>query len=70
MMGELEKLKGYLNNVELQLYEANEHISDLLEKKQELEAENKTVKAENAEMTNLTKLMTANMHETLSTSKK
>lgn len=29
---ELEKLKSYLNNVELQLYEANEHISDLLEK--------------------------------------
>lgn len=32
IMGELEKLKSYLNNVELQLYEANEHISDLLEK--------------------------------------
>lgn len=29
---ELEKLKSYLNNVELQLYEANEHISDLMEK--------------------------------------
>ena len=29
---ELEKLKSYLNNVELQLYEANEHNSDLLEK--------------------------------------
>lgn len=32
LMMELEKLKSYLNNVELQLYEANEHISDLLEK--------------------------------------
>ena len=32
LMGELEKFKSYLNNVELQLYEANEHISDLLEK--------------------------------------
>jgi hypothetical protein len=32
LMMELEKLKTYLNNVELQLYEANEHISDLLEK--------------------------------------
>lgn len=31
IMGELEKLKSYLNNVELQLYEANERISDLLE---------------------------------------
>jgi hypothetical protein len=29
---ELEKLKSYLNNVELQLYEANEHISELMEK--------------------------------------
>lgn len=37
MMGELEKLKSYLNNVELQLYEANEHISDLLEKVRSLE---------------------------------
>lgn len=35
IMGELEKLKSYLNNVELQLYEANEHISDLLEKVKE-----------------------------------
>lgn len=32
ILEELEKLKSYLNNVELQLYEANEHISDLLEK--------------------------------------
>lgn len=32
ILSELEKLKSYLNNVELQLYEANEHISDLLEK--------------------------------------
>lgn len=30
-MSELEKLKTYLNNVELQLYEANEKISDLIE---------------------------------------
>lgn len=29
---ELEKLKSYLNNVELQLYEANETVADLLEK--------------------------------------
>ena len=32
IMNELESLKSYLNNVELQLYEANEHISELLEK--------------------------------------
>lgn len=32
ILSELEKLKSYLNNVELQLYEANEHISDLMEK--------------------------------------
>lgn len=31
-MDELESLKSYLNNVELQLYEANEHVSELLEK--------------------------------------
>jgi hypothetical protein len=31
-MSELERLKSYLNQTELQLYEANEHISDLLEK--------------------------------------
>ncbi|CAO1435112.1 unnamed protein product [Diamesa hyperborea] len=70
MMGELEKLKSYLNNVELQLYEANERISDLLEGKQELEEENKNLKTQNAELNNITKLMTANMHETLNTSKK
>ncbi|KAL7025427.1 hypothetical protein ACKWTF_013471 [Chironomus riparius] len=70
LMMELEKLKSYLNNVELQLYEANEHISDLLEKKQELEADNLTLKSETAELKNLTKLMQANMYETLSTSKR
>lgn len=32
ILGELEKLKSYLNNVELQLYEANEHVSDLEQK--------------------------------------
>lgn len=32
IMSELEKLKSFLNQTELQLYEANEHISDLLEK--------------------------------------
>lgn len=32
IMSELERLKSYLNQTELQLYEANEHISDLLEK--------------------------------------
>lgn len=32
IMNELEKLKSYLTNVELQLYEANENIADLLEK--------------------------------------
>lgn len=32
IMSELEKLKSYLTNVELQLYEANENIADLLEK--------------------------------------
>lgn len=70
IMSELEKLKSYLNNVELQLYEANEHISDLLEKKQEMEAENLTLKSENAELNNLSKLMQANMFETLTTSKR
>lgn len=92
ILGELEKLKSYLNNVELQLYEANEHISDLLEKvkkiwnlksgeeiliisssvkqKQELEVENLSLKSQNAELTNLTKLMQSNMYETLNTSKR
>ncbi|KAG5670984.1 hypothetical protein PVAND_001210 [Polypedilum vanderplanki] len=70
IMMELEKLKSYLNNVELQLYEANEHIADLLEKKQELEAENLNLKSENGELKNLTKLMQANMYETLNTSKR
>ena len=31
LMNEMEKLKSYLNNVELQLYEANEKISELQE---------------------------------------
>lgn len=30
-LNEIEKLKSYQNNVDLQLYEANEKISDLLE---------------------------------------
>lgn len=70
ILSELEKLKSYLNNVELQLYEANEHISDLLEKKQELEVENLSLKSQNAELDNLAKLMQSNMYETLNTSKR
>lgn len=31
LLNEMEKLKSYLNNVELQLYEANEKISELQE---------------------------------------
>lgn len=46
ILSELEKLKSYLNNVELQLYEANEHISDLLEKVGK-NADNSSVRQDN-----------------------
>lgn len=45
-------------------------FSLFLKQKQELEAENLTYKSENAELKNLTKLMQANMYETLNTNKK
>lgn len=41
-----------------------------IKQKQELEVENLSLKSQNAELNNLTKLMQSNMYETLSTSKR
>jgi len=70
IMNELESLKSYLNNVELQLYEANEHISELIEKNQEMEIENLNLKSENAKIKNLSKIIQDDMFEKLNASKR
>uniref|UniRef100_A0A1B0GQN6 Uncharacterized protein n=1 Tax=Phlebotomus papatasi TaxID=29031 RepID=A0A1B0GQN6_PHLPP len=70
MVDEIGKLKAYIGKLELQLYETDEKISDLMENKLELEKENATLKVENANMTTLAKLVTENMQESIDTSKK
>lgn len=58
MMNEMEKLKIFINKSELQLYEANEKIS-------ELEDENLELKSKNKELNDLAKIMTANIQENI-----
>ncbi|GAB0096558.1 hypothetical protein DMENIID0001_120820 [Sergentomyia squamirostris] len=70
MADEIGKLKAYIGQLELQLYETDEKISDLMENKVQLERENATLKVENANMTTLAKLVTENMQESIDTSKK
>lgn len=57
-MNELEKLKIYINKSDLQLYEANEKIS-------ELEDENSALKSKNMELNDLIKIMSANIQENI-----
>uniref|UniRef100_A0A182VQB9 Uncharacterized protein n=1 Tax=Anopheles minimus TaxID=112268 RepID=A0A182VQB9_9DIPT len=68
LLNEMEKLKSYLNNVELQLYEANEKISDLLENKQQYEETNRKLREENAELNKVGRLMSRNMLESIDNS--
>uniref|UniRef100_A0A1L8DCB7 Putative wasp-related protein n=1 Tax=Nyssomyia neivai TaxID=330878 RepID=A0A1L8DCB7_9DIPT len=70
MVNEIGKLKAYISKMELQLYETDEKISDLMENKLQMEKENAALKVENANMTTLAKLVTENMQESLDTSKK
>lgn len=70
LLNEMEKLKSYLNNVELQLYEANEKISELQESKQQSEETNIKLRAENAELSKIARLMSANILESIDTSKR
>ncbi|EAA03904.6 AGAP003886-PA [Anopheles gambiae str. PEST] len=70
LLNEMEKLKSYLNNVELQLYEANEKISELLENKQQYEETNRKLREENAELNKVARLMSRNMLESIDTSKR
>uniref|UniRef100_A0AAG5CZ25 Uncharacterized protein n=1 Tax=Anopheles atroparvus TaxID=41427 RepID=A0AAG5CZ25_ANOAO len=67
---EMEKLKSYLNNLELQQYEANEKISELLESKQQQEEEIKKLRDENIELNKVARLMSRNMMESIDTSKR
>ncbi|ETN66212.1 hypothetical protein AND_002001 [Anopheles darlingi] len=68
-LNEIEKLKSYQNNVDLQLYEANEKISDLLESKQQHEEIIEKLRAENAELSKVARLMSRNMLESIDTTK-
>lgn len=70
LLNEMEKLKSYLNNVELQLYEANEKISELQESKQQYEETSEKLRAENAELSKIARLMSANILESIDTSKR
>ncbi|XP_058813459.1 shootin-1 [Topomyia yanbarensis] len=70
LLNEMEKLKSYLNNVELQLYEANEKISELQESKQQVEETNVKLRTENAELSKIARLMSVNILESIDTSKR
>ncbi|XP_037808697.1 shootin-1 isoform X1 [Lucilia sericata] len=63
-------LKNSMNSVELQLYEANEKIAELIENQHHLEEENETLRTENTNLTKVAKLLTENMKESVETSKK
>lgn len=67
-LNELEKLKSYVNNVELQLYEANEKISELQESKQQSEETITKLRTEKDEFSKIARLMTVNMQESIDAS--
>ncbi|KXJ78545.1 hypothetical protein RP20_CCG004292 [Aedes albopictus] len=69
-LNELEKLKSYVNNVELQLYEANEKISELQESKQQSEETIIKLRAEKDEFSKIARLMSANMQESIDASQR
>ncbi|XP_016975164.1 uncharacterized protein LOC108041687 isoform X3 [Drosophila rhopaloa] len=63
-------LKHATNAVELQLYEANEKMAELLEQQHSLEEENESLRTENSNLTKVAKLLTENMKESVETSQK
>ncbi|XP_034662932.1 shootin-1 isoform X1 [Drosophila subobscura] len=67
---EFLSLKNATNAVELQLYEANEKMAELLEHQHSLEEENETLRSENTNLTKVAKLLTENMKESVETSQK
>lgn len=70
LLDEFVQLKNNLSSVELQLYEANEKISDLMENQQHIEEENESLRTENTNLTRVAQLLTQNMKESVETSKK
>ncbi|XP_055908271.1 shootin-1 isoform X3 [Eupeodes corollae] len=70
LLDEFVQLKTNLGAVELQLYEANEKISDLMENQQHIEEENESLRSENTNLTRVAQLLTQNMKESVETSKK
>ncbi|XP_058974082.1 uncharacterized protein LOC101891226 isoform X3 [Musca domestica] len=70
MVDEFMALKNSMNSVELQLYEANEKIAELIENQHHLDEENETLRSENTNLTKVAKLLTENMKESVETSKK
>ncbi|XP_020812978.1 shootin-1 isoform X1 [Drosophila serrata] len=63
-------LKNATNAVELQLYEANEKMAELLEQQHSWEEENESLRTENSNLTKVAKLLTENMKESVETSQK
>ncbi|XP_030370901.1 centrosomal protein of 290 kDa isoform X3 [Scaptodrosophila lebanonensis] len=70
LVDEFLTLKNATNAVELQLYEANEKIAELLEQQNHLDEENETLRTENTNLTKVAKLLTENMKESVETSQK
>ncbi|XP_068157149.1 LOW QUALITY PROTEIN: shootin-1 [Drosophila tropicalis] len=70
LVDEFFSLKQLTNAVELQLYEANEKMAELLEQQHSLEEESETLRTENSNLTKVAKLLTENMKESVETSQK
>ncbi|KAH8388440.1 hypothetical protein KR093_006385 [Drosophila rubida] len=70
LVAEFLALKQSTNGVDLQLYEANEKIAELVEHQHLLEEENDTLRTENGNLTKVAKLLTENMKESVETSQK
>ncbi|XP_013097374.2 shootin-1 isoform X4 [Stomoxys calcitrans] len=70
MVDEFMALKNAMNTVELQLYEANEKVAELIENQHHLDEENENLRTENTNLTKVAKLLTENMKESVETSKK
>ncbi|XP_031633265.1 paramyosin isoform X2 [Contarinia nasturtii] len=70
LINEIGKIKTQMNNTELQLYEANEKIAELIESHHHMKEENENLKVENSNLTKVAKLMTRSMQESMDTNKK
>ncbi|KAJ6637831.1 hypothetical protein Bhyg_10562 [Pseudolycoriella hygida] len=67
---DIGNIRTHLNTTELQLYEANEKISELIENQHQLEKENECLKTENVNLEQVAMLMTNGMKESVDTSKR